>query len=569
MCDEAERDPRITTAHDAELLCRKSRISGAAALARALDALEPGGPKGKVQVGYTATLQLLGIYQKTAKGWDIDESQVSDFLRLVTEVRRPTVIYLAADHFDSFGPLTHELQKDPQNLMQLRDGRPLNLNYFGYHVIPYTLLTDPGIPVNQYRYRSLTYVAKKILALPRDVQDRIVAITLVGELHHMFPDFENGMGAFKDIQVTDYSPKSVNGFQAWLRKRFGNVDMLNRETNMSFRSFDSITAPAKDIRKERLAHFGEHYDTHADGSLTFTGWISDPGNRIERVDLYIDGVSAGPVERHLNRLDVYRAIQDISSPNVGYRYRLDYSHLSAGRHHAQIVVASKGKKYLATSIDFVVMPRDKTKPPDKAPKRLLRLSNVEKGLKGVRTWLDMPASGQDLYFNPLARLWNEYRAWQVQNMLQEFHTRALKAGLPVEKLYSHQIMPDVNSSWNAKLFSAGETLSGSRAWKHGINLYGGATNSPWIWHYLEREKIRDYGVPEFHPQQWKSATAHTDALRAHYEHGARFVSPYYLSIIPKRFKGTGVGINRLELDPTNKMDGSDRLYQALIEFAKQ
>ena len=52
--------------------------------------------------------------------------------------------------------------------------------------------------------------------------------------------------------------------------------------------------------------------------------------------------------------------------------------------------------------------------------------------------------------------------------------------------------------------------------------------------------------------------------------GARFISPYYFSVIPERFKGSAEhGVNRMELGPKNAKDGSDQFYQAIIEFAKR
>ena len=52
------------------------------------------------------------------------------FLRVISKVDRPVVLYFSADHFDSIGPLAEELRGDPVNLMQLRDGKPLELGYF-------------------------------------------------------------------------------------------------------------------------------------------------------------------------------------------------------------------------------------------------------------------------------------------------------------------------------------------------------------------------------------------------------------------------------------------------------
>ncbi len=43
----------------------------------------------------------------------------------------------------------------------------------------------------------------------------------------MFPDFENGMGAYDLVRVTDYSPASVAGFRAWLQRKYASVVALN------------------------------------------------------------------------------------------------------------------------------------------------------------------------------------------------------------------------------------------------------------------------------------------------------------------------------------------------------
>ena len=572
LCDEAVADVQIASMNAALALCRQRKSHGAAALKRLLDTLEPGGPQGQVQVGYTLTVQLLSLYRKPvkpSKDWQIDTEQVDVLLDLIAQVQRPVVLYLAADHFDSNGAIVEELRHDPANLMQLRDGKPLELGYFGYRIMPWTMQTDLAIPVNHYRTLALQYVAQRIKALPKPVQSRIAAITLAGELHHMYPDFENGMGRYQDIRVTDYSAASVAGFRQWLQQQYKDIADLNAQMGFSYASFDEVPAPSKDIRKEKLAGFAEHYDAFADGVLPLAGWLWDPQTTITQLDLYVDGQRIGPVPRGLNRLDVYRAEASILSPNVGYRYDFDYSSLPAGRHIAQIVAqTSKGNHSLA-EVEFVVVARDQSSATGRAPATVTGLKKA-KAMDGVRSWLDLPRAGQDLYFNPLARDWNRYRNYQVQQFLAAFHQVALRSGLPADKLYSHQIVPRVNSSWNHQLFAVDGTIAGSTPWKQGLNMYGGSTDSPWVRAYLAQEKITDYGVPEFHPQQWKTPGVHLAALRSHYQGGARFVSPYYFSLIAERFKGTAEhGVNRMELHPDNAKDGSQQLYQAIQTLARE
>ncbi|MBF5003979.1 beta-galactosidase [Diaphorobacter sp. NR2-3-3-1] len=572
VCPSATADMQRVASHvQAAQECSRRGETGSAAVNALLDTLEPGGPKGDVQVGFTLTLQLLGLYRKTDSGWKINDDHVNASLQLIREIKRPVVIYLAADHFDTVGPLAEELGKDPRNLMWLSDGTPPQLGYFGYTILPYTLSTDPSIPVNMYRYAALEYIASKLQTLPKEAQERIVAVNLVGELHHMFPDFENGMGLKQDMRVTDYSPASVAGFKTWLRAKYGTVETLSRRMGLQFASFEEVPAPTKDIRKDKLQSFGEHYDAYADGVLPIGGWLWDPKGAVKRLDLYVDGKQAGTVSQQLNRLDVYRAVEEITSANTGYRIDYDYSGLRPGKHIAQIVAISDDKrKSLLGEREFVVVPRDQSTIGSRAPAGLRNLAPTEKTLPGIRTYMDMPKPLQDLYFNPLARDWNEYRATQVYGFLEDFHARALKAGIPADKLYSHQIVPNVNSSWNQQLFASDTTLRGSTPWKQGLNMYGGSTDSPWMKFFIAQRKIHDYGVPEFNPQQWKLDGVHLAAMQAQKHAGARFISPYYFSVIPQRFKAaTEHGVNRMELGPDNPKDGSDKFYRAIIEFARQ
>lgn len=569
LCDEAATDTRITSINAAYDFCRQRKLGGAAALKRLLDTLEPGGPEGKVQVGYTATLELLALYRHTPKGWVIDDAKVTAFLDLIAQVPRPVVVYLSAGHFDSQGAIVAELEKDSANWMQLHDGRVPKLGYFNYPILPYTLRTDDRIPVNRYRFDALRYVAKRVKALPKAVQQRIVAFTLAGELHQLFPDFENGMGAFQNIRVTDYSPASIADFRRWLAKEYGSVQALQQRTGLTYPNWNAVPAPSKDIRTERLTSFGEHYDAFADGTLPLSGWLWDPRGHVQQLELFVDGQRVGPVPRGLHRLDVYRAVDNITDPNVGYRVNYDYRALPAGHHLAQIVATVKGQPRLLAHVPFVVVPRDQGKLPSSKPHGLTGLLKVE-GLQGLQTWLDLPRTGQDLYYNPLARDWNRFRAQQVRDFLGTFHAVARQAGLPVDKLYSHQILPEVNASWNSQLFAIGDTLDGNAPWKTGLNLYGGATNSVWVRDFLRERGIRDYGSPEFNPQQWKRSGVHLAAMQSHYDSGARFISPYYFSIVPNRFKGSAEhGVNRMELGPENLKDGSNLFYNAIIEFAKQ
>lgn len=569
LCEEVIAQKSIVDIERAYTYCDERGKSGAKALERLLDTLEPGGAEGTVQVGYTLTLQLLSLFQETPQGWAIDTTRLERHLDLIRQVDRPVVVYLAADHFDSRGPLPAELARNPDNLMLLADGKPPELGYFGYRILPYTLSTDPAIALNRYRLHALNLIAQRVKALPQKAQERIVAFTLAGELHHLFPDFENGMGAFQNIHVTDYSPRSTAGFRVWLQSKYMSVARLNAATGFDFASFDQIDAPARDIRRQRLGSFAEHYDSFAAGTLPIAGWLWDPARQIDRLDLYVDAQYIGPVSRGMNRLDVYRAVKEITSPNTGYRHDFDFRALPPGRHVAQVIASSHDKRYQLAELPFTVVPRNQSPVSDAAPDSVKGLPDAKR-LKGVRSWLDLPSPHQDVYYNPLAREWNMYRESQVFGFLKALHAHAIQAGLPAQKLFSHQIVPKVNSSWNAALFALGSTLGGATPWRQGLNMYGGATDSAWLRQYMRQRNIRAHGAPEFHPQQWKRPNAALKALQSHYAAGARFISPYYFSIIPRRFKGGPAhGVNRMEITPGNSADGSDQFYRAIVEFAKR
>jgi len=514
-CDEGLQNSALTSAAEVNNYCIQRKLDAATGVSRLLDRLEPGGPKGQVQLGFVATLQLLALYKRDGPKWVIDDNKLDVYLQLLTKVKRPVVVYLAADHFDSQGPLTGELLQDPRNLMLLGNGKPALSSYFGYKIVPYTLETDDNICVNFYRFGALKHVAKRLGSLPKTVQDRIVAVTLAGELHHMFPDFESGTGRYDSIQVTDYSAASVAGFQRWLSDKYQNLDKFNTALGTNFASFQSVPAPAADWRKGGAdAKFFDHYDAYADGTLPIAGWLWDPLQRLTRVDLYVDGAKVGPVSTGFNRLDVYRALAEVTTPNVGFRYDLNFSKLKPGQHVAQVVGAGTSGLYLLGSATFTV--KKMGAQADKiVPAATLADVKPLSDLANVKAYLDLPKADLDVYFNGLARDWNQYRAWQVRRFLERLHTIARDAGLPANKIYSHQVLPHVNSSWNPQLFAVDQTLAANVPWRAGINLYGGATESDWVRRYMAQRKFTAYGVPEFNPQQWKRAGAHLAAMRSH------------------------------------------------------
>ena len=568
ICDSRPDNEYRNMIH-AQSQCVAHKRSAVEATSRMLDALEPGGPKGDVQVGYTVTLQLLALYRKREGRWVIDETRVQRVMDVLNQLKRPAVLYLAANHFDTPGEITSFLEADPANLMHLADGSVPDSAYFGYKVVPYTLQTDEAIPVNKFRFDALRHVAARVAALPKATRDRLVAITLAGEVHHMFRNFEGGMGAYDPVHVTDYSPASVAGFRGWLNTTYRSVEELNRATGAAFRSFDEVQAPGKSMLKA-AGRAIEHFDGFADGRLPVAGWLWDPNQRTTALELHVDGKPVAQLARDFNRLDVYRTLEAVDDPSVGFRHDLDFSSWAPGEYTLQVVAKTAGGSY---ELGRVVLEVEAGAPAGRAvaqrpggrPSQLPRLA----ALLDVKASLDLPKARQKVMFNRLARDWNSYRAWQVNAFLARIHQVARSAGLPADKLFSHQILPRANSSWNPQFFATDDSIDAGLPWKQGFNTYGGAAGGTWTARYIQDKSLTDYGIPEFHQQQWKRPDAARKALALHQRLGARFISPYYLSIIADREEKTGATLNRLEIRPNNTLDGSDQLFRAIKELAQQ
>lgn len=568
ICDDRP-DNQYRNMIDPGSQCVADHRNAVEATAHMLDALEPGGPKGAVQVGYTVTVQLLSLYRKREGRWVIDEARVDRVMDVLNQLKRPAILYLAANHFDTPGDITSYLEGDPANLMHLADGSVPVSAYFGYKVLPFTLQTDEAIPVNRFRFDALRHIAARVNALPKATRDRLVAITLAGEVHHMFRNFEGGMGSYDAVDVTDYSPASVAGFRSWLRKAYRSVEDLNRATGGSFRSFDEVEAPSKSMLSSPADAIG-HFDGFADGRVPVAGWLWDPKHRTTGLELYVDGKSVAQVPRDFNRLDVYRALDAVDDPSVGFRRDVDFSGWAPGEYSLQVVARTPTASYELGRVLLEVAsgPTWQRAETARHVARPVQLPGIA-ALPDVKSSLDLPKPRQKVMFNRLARDWNTYRAWQVNAFLAKFQQVARSAGLPADKLYSHQILPRVNSSWNPQFFATDDSVGQELPWKQGFNTYGGAAGGTWTSRYIQEKRLTDYGIPEFHQQQWKRPDAARKALALHQRLGARFVSPYYLSIIADRNQKTGATLNRLEIRPNNTLDGSDQLFGAIKELAAQ
>jgi hypothetical protein len=190
--------------------------------------------------------------------------------------------------------------------------------------------------------------------------------------------------------------------------------------------------------------------------------------------------------------------------------------------------------------------------------------------KGDRfAWLDRPPHDLVLRFNPYAREWQEFREHQIDALLLKFAGMAIQAGFPPEKLYSHQIMPQFEGSWNRIAFAVGSATHVDNRFYPGINLYGGAAMYRGVRKALDCPR---YAVTELHPRMGKSISRDVflRTLQYHYDLGADFICPYFMALREPRGQRTTADPDNLQdallIHQLNIAVGSLYFYSALVSF---
>lgn len=549
-CEAGATSANVPAAYAA---CADQKNPSGHLLETALNRLEPGGAAGKVQVGYTMGINLLGYDPRALS------AHLARLRQLIETTRRPVVLYLMANQFAATSP--QRVLADGSYAVFADQSVPRE-QYFVDSIQAWTLQMDPALEVNRLRFAALQAVGRWYSALPAPVKSRVVAITLAGELHHFFPDFANGMGRFEDIKVTDYSPASVRSYQTWLRARYANLGELNRQMGTAFVSFETITPPSRNIRREKLDSISQHFDAYAHGLLPIEGWLTGlPANH--KIQIFLDGTLKGEAEYGLSRQDVYEALPEVSDARVGFRYWLDFSALPRGIHTVQVAVTGGAKPWQIAQRKIVIMGASQAPPPAIGGKIALSMPPPE-----LRSWLDQPRELQDYYFNPLARTWSEFRSEQITNAYRQWFDRAVAGGLPKDKLYSHQIAVATVGTWNPLLTASDASLTGPQPYKKGINVYGGAIDVALLRrHYLGPQEA--FAVPEFHTQAWKNPKAPARVLQELRAGGATFVSPYFMTLFPDRFRLEVNPHDKFRISPDNPAYGSHHLYQAIVDAARE
>ncbi len=569
FCTSIVQENKIAGEEPAARACAARGENAASRITALLDSVGPTlSPSGHFALGYTLNLPLMRFYTKSPTGWALDQSFITTAVRTIHDVKRPVVVYLSANHFTDGGiDLSNELAHDPKNLMWTAKG-PLPADQYMVVGLHAWTLADPEAPINRMRRAALAATVDAICKLDTVSRARIQAVSVLGEVHQLYGNFLSGEGYTTGFDVTDYSPISIAGFRRFLQENFNTIGALNKALGASFSNFDAVSPPSKDIRHDHLNNFFEHIDAFAAGWVGVQGWAFDPSGTPVQIAIYLDGKQRGQVTANLNRPDVAESDPAITTPNVGWHYDLDYRADAPGVHTLEIFRETPAHRLVSIARELItIVPRDQS-PSQPIPPAPVA-ADPQDPESHVRAYLDGPPRLTPLFYNPLATLWLEYRRQQVASYITGFAQLAAQSCLPKDVIFSHQLLPQLNSSWDSDLMAVDTSQQPNPAYHQGATLYGGAAFGEAFFNWKQARGWSDYGVSEMHPRFALTQAQFTDMLQAHREHGARFVAPYFMTIVPLgiRQSQTG-GLGKMTITPDNHQLGSDTFYAAISDVMR-
>ena len=366
--------------------------------------------------------------------------------------------------------------------------------------------------------------------------------------------------------MTDYSPDSVREFIAWLKTRYSTLEKLNQRFQTCFPTWEEVEPPRFDFRANPEAPAWSHMDSYANGELPVFGWAKPfPG----AITIYLDASPFGRAECGLSRLDVYDAVPTLEVSDVGFRCAFDYRTLAPGPHVLHVVIEREdGRKFRMGVRKFHIAgePQGTLDGIDSGALDILPGCVDE---AGSFAWLDHPPDELALRCNPYAAEWQQFREDQAEALLEKFAGIAVESGIAPGKLYSHQIMPQFEGSWNRVAFAMPGTLAVKGLFSAGIDLYGGAVFYRDLKRFLKGTR---YAVTELHPRMGKNGSQDTfmRAFEYHRDLGADFVCPYFMALRePSGLRTTADPQNlqdALLIHPLNIAVGSLFFYSAMMKF---
>lgn len=555
-CGNPEVDP--VTIGD----CNRPGGSAAALVENTLSMLGPrDSANGRFELGYTLQFPLMRLFKRENAAWVIDQPVIERMVRTLHDNDRPVLVYLFSTHFGLNSPIEPVLASDPSNLAVTTAGPLVRDKYYEHDIFPWTFATTDN-ELTRRRVQAIDAVVGEICKLPKGDHDKIRAITLLGELHHLFPNFQGGMGFSDKYLITDYSRASVDGFRTFLESRFGSTRALNKVLDSNYKAFSEVDPPSKDIRTQPLTRFTEHIDSFAHGSLPIAGWVYLPSARTRAVPwvrVYLNGKFLERVPANLSRQDVRDANPGFGTADVGWRFDLKFSELTPGVHRIAVVLEERPDHWVHVDTrDISVMESSQAQPRLMPQRYLLSAASPDPTLR----WsTDYPVNLSSYYYNPLVPLWHEFRNEQVVSYLRYIDQRVRRSCLKDTKTYVHQLIPFPNPSWDFNKFAVDASLRPLPDMHLGVSLYGEATYGDSFFDWYEESKHKSYGVTEFHPLRSLSLDQARQMFEKHRTRRAEFLS-FFLKT-QKLHGGDSGAAYQFAFDPGNPTFSSDQLHKTV------
>jgi hypothetical protein len=549
-------------------MCSGPKASSAHLVESTLHRLQANAPAatGNLQLGYTLAVPLLALLQGEQNNWQVNIQALDNIVHTVSESQRPVVLYLFSTHFGVNAPIEPVLAQNPDNIAHTPLG-PLPVDtYYGMPIYPWSVARTDN-PITQYRVQVIRALAQKLCQLPASVRSRIQGITLLGEVHQLFPNFQSGMGFNDPYHVSDYSAASVIGFRQYLRSRYGSLQALNQRLGADYPSFEAITPPSKDIRLDPLSRYHEHIDAYAIGKIPITGWVhsTDTASTAQVVKIYLDGRHIADAPVYLSRQDVRAARPELRTADVGWRFDLDYSQLVSGIHRIDLALSQPGQALIQLGSRTIVTAYGRQQTFAALP--MAPLPSMRPLPEHVTAYTDEPRDQASYYYNPLAREWQAFRETQVVRYLQYFSTIVSQSCLSEARRYTHQIVPQFNPGWDSGKYAVDASLQSMENLHTGISLYGETSYGRSLGEWFKQSPHKYYGVTEFHPLQAMTPDQLRDVLKQHSDHGARFLS-FFLETWWQEQRVSSRP-NLFSFDPDNRQYGSDALYTGMKALLAQ
>lgn len=519
-----------------------------------------------LDLGYTLKAPLLDFLRPEGSDWRIDAAAIRRLVNTVRDVPQPVVLYLFSNHFESKAPIEKVLASNPANMAVTAKGTlPVDL-YYDTNLFPWSV-ADTTNDISHRRQQVIEAIATELCLQPAAVRERILGITLLGEVHQHFPHFQTGMGFAGPYEVSDYSAKSRQGFRQYLAQQFGSVNQLNSHLGSQFPSWETVEPPDRDIRSQPLEHYWQHIDAFAHGTLPVSGWVAPsptPALGQDFIKIYLNGQFWERTRVGLGRQDVLEAEPSLGTANVGWRLDLDFSRLPAGIHQLDVYLERPQEPLRHLGARHIsVMDKNQTTP---QPVQVRALPVAEKAPEGLRYYIDSPVEASSYYFNPLVKLWHTYRNTQVVDYLQHFNQIVRQSCLAERPIFIHQLIPFSNPSWDGNKYAVDASLQPLPGLQLGISLYGESAYGNSFFEWLQGTRHRSYGVTEFHPLRAMSPQELSHALDRHRVRGARFVSMFVdTKGIDASLQSTATKqeLSMFSFDPANAKFGSNTLYASM------